>query len=128
METVIEYWWFLWCFTQPFARFDPFDDSRRMLVSQSCFASCLMGFPNRIVVMARFTLDRGESAHISDATELIRSVGARVIAAKPRLALIESTDFVADQLREVLRDWRVTREVTAKIPKPRPKLPRRNGK
>ena len=78
--------------------------------------------------MARFTLDRGESAHISDATELIRSVGARVIAAKPRLALIESTDFVADQLREVLRDWRVTREVTAKIPKPRPKLPRRNGK
>ena len=73
--------------------------------------------------MARFTLYRGESAQIADATELIRSAGARVIAAKPGLALIESTDAVADQLREVLHDWKVTREVTAKIPKPRPKLP-----
>ena len=73
--------------------------------------------------MARFTLYRGSSAQISDATELIRSAGARVIAAKPGLALIETTDAVAEQLQESLHDWKVTREVTAKIPKLRPKLP-----
>jgi hypothetical protein len=78
--------------------------------------------------MARFTLYRGAAAQIADATDLIRSAGARVIAAKPGLALIESTDAVAEQLRELLHDWKVTREVTAKIPKVRPKLPRRNGK
>lgn len=73
--------------------------------------------------MARFTLYRGISAKIDDATEAIRSSGARVISAKPGLALIETTDDVADQLREILCDWKVTKEVMAKIPSPRPKLP-----
>jgi hypothetical protein len=73
--------------------------------------------------MARFTLYRGQSAPIMDATELIRSLGAKVIASKPGLALIESSDEVADKLRATLQDWKVAREVTAKIPNPRPPMP-----
>ena len=73
--------------------------------------------------MARFTLYRSGAAEVADVTETIRAAGARVIAAKPGLALIETTDAVAAQLREVLTDWKVTKEVSAKIPKVRPKLP-----
>lgn len=74
--------------------------------------------------MARYTLYRGDSAPIEDATDLIKSAGAKLIASRPGLALIESTDAVAEHLRSVLHDWRVTREVTAKTPQPRPKMPR----
>ncbi len=73
--------------------------------------------------MARFTLYCGDAAKITDATEAIRSAGARVIAAKPGLALIEATDAIAEKLREQLSDWKVTKESTAKIPSPRPMLP-----
>lgn len=73
--------------------------------------------------MARFTLYCGDAAKTTDATEAIRSAGARVIAAKPGLALIETTDAIAEQLREVLSDWKVTKESTAKIPSPRPTIP-----
>ncbi len=72
--------------------------------------------------MARFTLYRSDAAQTSDVTETIRATGARVIASKPGLALIETTDAVAAQLREALRDWKVTKEVTAKIPDVRPKV------
>ena len=74
--------------------------------------------------MARYTLYRGDSAPIEDATEHILSAGAKVIASRPGLALIESTDAVAEHLHTVLKDWRISPEVTAKIPKPRPKMPR----
>ena len=57
--------------------------------------------------MARFTLYCGDAAKTTDATEAIRSASARVIAAKPGLALIETTDAIAEQLREVLSDWGV---------------------
>jgi len=77
--------------------------------------------------MARYTLYRGESAPVEDATEHIASAGAKLIASRPGLALIESTDAVAEHLRTVLKDWRISLEVTAKTPKPRPKMPR-NGK
>ena len=77
--------------------------------------------------MARFTLYCGNAEKQFDVTETIRSAGARVITAKPGLALIETTDAVAEQLREVLSDWKVTREVAAKVPKVRPKLPSTGG-
>lgn len=73
--------------------------------------------------MARFTLYCSDAAKITDATEAIRSTGARVIAAKPGLALIETTDAIAEQLRDMLSDWKVTKESTAKIPSPRPIIP-----
>ena len=72
--------------------------------------------------MARFTLYRSDAAQNTDVTETIRATGARVIASKPGLALIETTDAVAAQLREALRDWKVTKEVSAKVPIVRPKL------
>lgn len=76
--------------------------------------------------MARYTLYRGDSAPIADATELILSAGAKLVASRPGLALIESTDAIAEQLRSVLKDWRITLEVTAKTPNPRPKMPRKD--
>ncbi len=75
--------------------------------------------------MARYTLYRGDSAPIEDATEHILSAGAKVIVSRPGLALIESTDAVAEHLRSILKDWRISPEVSAKIPKPRPKIPRK---
>lgn len=83
------------------------------------------GCPNRIDVMARYTLYRSDSAQSADLTELLRAAGARVIASKPGLMLIEATDAIADQLRQVLYGWKITRETTARIPRPRPKLPPR---
>lgn len=71
--------------------------------------------------MTRYTLYRGEAAPIEDATEHVLSAGAKVIASRPGLALIESTEDVAEHLRTVLKDWRISREVTAKKPTPRPK-------
>jgi|GEM_PF-5605654 len=70
----------------------------------------------------RYTLCRGESAPIDDATELIHSAGAKLIASRPGLALIETTEEVAEHLRSVLLNWRVTNEATAKLPKPRPRI------
>jgi hypothetical protein len=78
--------------------------------------------------MARFTLYLGESANVADVTDLLRSHVARVIASKPGLALIETTEAIAEQLRETFHDWRITPEVTSSIPKPRPKLPPRKHK
>ena len=76
--------------------------------------------------MPRFTLYRSETAKISDATEQIRSVGARLIAARPGLALIETSDEIADQLQHSLNGWRISKEVTAKIAPPRPQIPPKN--
>ena len=73
--------------------------------------------------MPRYTLYRGDSAAHADATEHIRSTGARVIASRPGLALIKATDTVAEQLRDSLPDWRVTKEIKAAIPTPRTKMP-----
>ena len=73
--------------------------------------------------MPRFTLYCGESAPVTDATEQVRSAGARMIAARPGLALIEATEQAAQQLRRTLPDWKITEETTARIPKPRPKMP-----
>lgn len=74
-------------------------------------------------MMARFTLYRSTAGPTDDITEVIRTAGARVIAARPGLALIEASDAVAEVLRRSLSDWIVTKEVSAKIPRPRPDLP-----
>lgn len=71
--------------------------------------------------MPRFTLYRSESAPEQDATEQIQSVGARIIAERPGLALIETTDEGAEQLRGRLRNWKVTKEALARQNPPRPR-------
>ena len=81
---------------------------------------------NRINRTVHFRFYRSDAAQITDATESIRAAGARVIAAKPGLALIETTDAVAAQLSDMLRDWKVTKEINSEIPKLRPKLPPTN--
>lgn len=58
-----------------------------------------------------------------DATEHIRSAGARVIASKPGLALIETTDEIAGKIGEKLKDWRISSEKKAALNPPRPKMP-----
>ncbi len=73
--------------------------------------------------MARYTLYRGDEAPIEDASELIRSVGAELIASRPGLALIEATEPMIEHLQKALVDWRISPEATAKSPKPRPKMP-----
>lgn len=73
--------------------------------------------------MPRFTLYRDESAPERDATEQILLTGAKVIAARPGLALIEATEEIADTLRSRLKHWRVTKETRAKQSPPRPKIP-----
>lgn len=64
----------------------------------------------------------------SDVTEQVRSAGARVIAIKPGLALIDASDRAVRRLRSTLPDWQITEEHKAKIPKPRVKArrPRRH--
>lgn len=69
--------------------------------------------------MGRFTLYRSDADPTEDILEVVRTAGARVIAARPGLALIEASDAVAEQLRETLTDWIVSREVSARPPKPR---------
>ena len=74
--------------------------------------------------MARFTLYRGEEAPVADPAEQIRAVEAKVIASRPGLALIETTDQAASQLGEKLKGWKITKETLAKIPGPRrPRVP-----
>lgn len=73
--------------------------------------------------MARYTLYRGDGAPIEDASELIRSAGAELIASRPGLALIEATEAMVDHLQKTLVDWRISPEVTAKPPHPRPRTP-----
>ena len=73
--------------------------------------------------MSRYTLYRGDAAPMTDITETLRVFGARVIAARPGLALIDTTEAVAAQLREALGDWKVTKEVTADVPALRSKMP-----
>ena len=80
------------------------------------------GLPHLDLAMPRFTLYRTESSPVTDATEQVRSVGARVITARPGLALIEATEQAAQTLRANLPDWRVSAEVAATIPRPRPNL------
>lgn len=74
--------------------------------------------------MPRFTLYRGDEAPVSDPAEQIRAVEAKVIASRPGLALIETTDQAASQLGKELKGWKITRETLAKIPGPRrPQVP-----
>ena len=59
-----------------------------------------------------------------DVAEEVRAAGARVIAVKPGLALIDASDRAVARLRSALPEWRITEERTAKLPKPRVKGPR----
>jgi hypothetical protein len=78
-----------------------------------------------MAVMPRYTLYRSHPARGRDITRQIRSAGARVIAWRPPgLALIDASDKAVRQLRSTLPEWRITKEATARIPRPRPKLPR----
>ena len=73
--------------------------------------------------MPRYTLYCGESATLADATEQVRAVGARVIKARPGLALIEATQQAVRLLRGNLPEWQITQETKARVPILRPKLP-----
>jgi hypothetical protein len=75
--------------------------------------------------MPRYTLYRaGEKSGKRDITKKVTSAGARVIAARPDLALIDASDTVVEHLRSALPEWRITEEQTAKRPEPRPKVRR----
>lgn len=76
--------------------------------------------------MQRLTLYRGESAAQEDATEQIRSTGARIIAMRPGLALVEASEQAAAQLRTALPGWQISDEKKAQVPRPRPTLPKRS--
>jgi hypothetical protein len=70
----------------------------------------------------RFTIYRADAEHDErDVAEAARAAGARVIAVKPGLALIDASDRAVAKLRSALPEWRITEEHTAKIPKPRVK-------
>jgi hypothetical protein len=70
----------------------------------------------------RYTIYRGGGGEDDvDVAEQVRSAGARVIAVKPGLALIDASDRAVARLRSALPEWRITEEHTAKIPKPRVK-------
>lgn len=62
---------------------------------------------------------------MSDADDLLRSAGAKVIASRPGLVLIEASDSVADDLSKSLVGWRVTAERVAAIRPPRPRVPKK---
>ena len=79
--------------------------------------------------MPRFTIYRSDVKTPPDVTEQVRLAGGRVVAARPGLTLIEASDETVRQLRTKLPEWTISSEKTAKMPKPRPKLPpsRKNG-
>ena len=54
--------------------------------------------------MPRYTIYRGDAGEDDvDVAEQVRSAGARVIAVKPGLALIDASDEAVDRLRKALR-------------------------